>query len=390
LVYLQTPSHPAPGSVLWDSSSGQGVHETNPLGEWERNDILTNPVRLCRLGTSGDYPGFDISDVKLYHCGADEGGCDDYVIDGELSCAQGYALTGEISVQQCTDSNPEVSLSGCEPVVCSLPAIQEGYAFETGASISGCDTVNGCDDMVISGVTCDADYGLAEGATLSAVSCSLEDEFVELTGCTTIVEVHMCGTVDEDHAPAICATISEELGSTNPVDCVFGEECDVTDGTRRFLQSGIRIVTRASVPDAEKAIAILEHPDFLDNIDWESAGLDDFDVSLVHAMQQPTAAPSSSLHVETATQAPTAPVFATRETEYIIIGLLSLIVVALFFHLCTRNLASVQPKLLDVENTMEKPQSVSIVCTDVNAKRSPKSPDVVQLVVEAESRTPTE
>merc|ERR1719210_673289 len=340
MVYVLTEGNLAPGYTFWDSSSGQGVHETNPLGEWERSDILTNPVRLCRMGTSGDYPGFDISDVKLYHCGADEGGCDDYVIDGELSCAQGYALTGEISVQQCTDSNPEVSLSGCEPVVCSLPALQEGYAFETGASISGCDTVNGCDDMVISGVTCDADYGLAEGATLSAVSCSLEDEFVELTGCTTIVEVHMCGTVDEDHAPAICATISEELGSTNPVDCVFGEECDVTDGTRRFLQSGIRIITRASVPNAEEAIAILEHPEFLDNIDWESAGLGDLEVSLVSAMQQPTAAPTSSPTVETATEVQTITAYATRsETDYIIMGLLSSIILILLLHLCIRKSA---------------------------------------------------
>jgi len=211
-----------------------------------------------------------------------------------------------------------------------------------------------------------------------------------LTGCTTIVEVHMCGTVDEDHAPAICATISEELGSTNPVDCVYGEECDVTDGTRRFLQSGIRIVTRATVPNAEEAIAILEHPDFLNNIDWESAGLDDFDVSLVHAMQQPTAAPSSSPNVETATEAQTVTVFATRETEYIIIGLLSLIVVALFFHLCTTKSASAQQNLLDVESTIETPKSISIVCSDVSAKRTPKSPGVVRLPVEAESQTPTE
>merc|ERR1712241_265738 len=274
---------------------------------------------------------------------------------------------------------------------------------ESGASISGCDTVNGCDNMVISGVTCDVDYGLPEGAILSALPCSLETDVVELTGCSTAVEVHMCGTVDADHAPAICTTISEELGSTNPVDCVFGEECDVTDGSRRLLQSGIRIITRASVPNAEEAIAILEHPEFLDNIDWESAGLGDLEVSLVSAMQvistsnptpfpaeQPTAAPTSSPTVETATEVQTVTVVATRETDFIIMGLLSLIILALFFHLCRRNSTSAQPKLLDVENALGMPRSVSIVCSDVSAKRTPKSPSTVTLAVALESQTPTE
>merc|ERR1712157_26337 len=224
--------------------------------------------------------------------------------------------------------------------------------------------------MVISGVTCDVDYGLPEGAILSALSCSLETDIVELTGCSTVVEVHMCGTWDADHAPAICTTISEELGSTNPVDCVFGEECDVTDGSRRFLQSGILIITRASVPNAEGAIAILEHPEFLDNIDWESAGLGDLEVSLVSAMQQPSTAPTSSPTVETATEVQTVTVVATRETDFIIMGLLSLIILALFFHLCRRNSTSAQPKLLDVENAMGTPRSVSIVCSEVSAKRT--------------------
>jgi len=298
--------------------------------------------------------------------------------------------TGEVTVQQCTDSNSMVTLNGCEPVVCTLPESQEGYALESGASISGCDTVNGCDDMVISGVTCDVDYGLPEGATLSALPCSLETDVVELTGCSTVVEVHMCGTVDADHAPAICTTISEELGSTNPVDCVFGEECDVTDGSRRFLQSGIRIITRASVPNAEEAIAILEHPEFLENIDWESAGLGDLEVSLVSAMQQPTAAPTNSPTVETATEVQTVTVVATRETDFIIIGLLSSIILALSFHLCRRNSTSAQPKLLDVENAMGMPRSVSIVCSEVSAKRTPKSPSTVTLDVALESQTPTE
>merc|ERR1712241_1515735 len=261
---------------------------------------------------------------------------------------------------------------------------------ESGASISGCDTVNGCGDMVISGVTCDVDHGLPEGATLLALPCSLETDVVELTGCSTVVEVHMCGTVDADHAPAICTTISEELGSTNPVDCVFGEECDVTDGSRRFLQSGIRIITRASVPNAEEAIAILEHPEFLDNIDGESAGLGDLEVSLVSAMQQPTAAPTSSPTVEIATEVQTVTVVATRETDFIIIGLLSSIILALCFHLCRRNSTSAQPKLLDVENAMGMPRSVSIVCSDVSAKRTPKSPSTVTLAVALESQTPTE
>jgi len=388
------------GSSSWqvlESSSGIGVHEIHPLGDWLENDILTDPARLCRLGGSGDYPGFDISNVDLYHCYAEEGGCDDYVIEGEIVCQQGYMSTGEVTVQQCTDSNSMVTLNGCEPVVCTLPESQEGYALESGASISGCDTVNGCDDMVISGVTCDVDYGLPEGATLSALPCSLGNDVVELTGCSTVVEVHMCGTVDADHAPAICTTISEELGSTNPVDCVFGEECDVTDGatffipwSRRFLQSGIRIITRASVPNAEEAIAILEHPEFLDNIDWESAGLGDLEVSLVSAMQQPTAAPTSSPTVETATEVQTVTVVATRETDFIIIGLLSLIILALFFHLCRRNSTSAQPELLDVENAMGMPRSVSIVCSEASAKRTPKSPSTVTLAVALESQTPTE
>merc|ERR1712233_215577 len=70
------------GSSSWevlDSSSGIGLHEIHPLGDWLENDILTDPARLCRLGGSGDYPGFDISNVDLYHCYAEEGGCDDYV-----------------------------------------------------------------------------------------------------------------------------------------------------------------------------------------------------------------------------------------------------------------------------------------------------------------------
>merc|ERR1712038_1231002 len=324
-VLMQKPNN-SPATYDLQSSSGYGVHQLHPLGDWQNNDIITNPARLCRIdGVSGGnvHPGFDISNAELYHCYAEEGGCDDYTIEGEIVCQPGYVQTGEIVVQQCTDLDALVTLTGCEPVVCVLPESQEGYKFESGASISG---------------------------------------------CSTIVEVDMCSTVDADHAPAVCATISEELESTNLVDCVFGEACDVTDGSRRFLQSGIRIVTKASVPNAEEAIAILEHPDFLENIDWESAGLGDLEVSLVSAMQvistsnptpfpaeQPTAAPTSSPTVETATEVHTVTVVATRETAFIIIGLLSSIILALCFHFCRRNSTSTQPNLLNVENAMGMP-----------------------------------
>lgn len=379
-----------PVEVL-QSSSGYGVHQHDALGDWQNNDIITNPARLCRLdGVSGGnvHPGFDISNAELYHCYAEEGGCDDYTIEGEIVCQPGYIQTGEIAVQQCTDLDALVTLSGCEPVVCVLPESQEGYKFQSGASISGCDTVNGCNDMVISGVICENDYAVPEGAVLSALPCTPETDEVELTGCSTIVEVHMCSAVDADHAPAICETISEELGSTNLVDCVFGEACD--DGTRRFLQSGISIITKASVPNAEEAIAIVEHPDFLDNIDWESAGLGDLEVSLVAAMQQPTAAPTSNPTVEPNTEVQTVTVVETRsETDFIIMGLLGLIILALSFQLCWRNSPPVQSKLLDVEDAM-KSRSVSIVCADVSGKRSPKSPSLVTLAVALESQTPTE
>jgi len=392
-VLMQKPNN-VPATYDLQSSSGYGVHQLHPLGDWHNNDIITNPARLCRIdGVSGGnvHPGFDISNAELYHCYAEEGGCDDYTIEGEIACQPGYVQTGEIVVQQCTDLDALVTLTGCEPVVCVLPESQEGYKFESGASISGCDTVNGCNDMVMSGVICEVDYAVPEGATLSALACSPETNEVELTGCSTIVQVDMCSTVDADHAPAVCATISEELESTNLVDCVFGEACDVTDGSRRFLQSGIRIVTKASVPNAEEAIAILEHPDFLENIDWESAGLGDLEVSLVSAMQQPTAAPTSSPTVETATEVQTVTAYATRsETDYIIMGLLSSIILILLLHLCIRKSAPAQSKPLDVEDAVRTPGTVSIVCSDVDDKRTPKSPSLITLAVALESQTPTE
>merc|ERR1712029_628005 len=101
--------------------------------------------------------------------------------------------------------------------------------------------------------------------------------------------------------------------------------------------------------------------------------------------------PTSSPTVETATEVQTVTAYATRsETDYIIMGLLSSIILILLLHLCIRKSAPAQSKLLDVEDAVRTPGTVSIVCSDVDDKRTPKSPSLITLAVALESQTPTE
>jgi len=360
-------------------SNGRGVYAESPLGDWVQNDILTEPARLCRIHATDSgcsncitmasmYAGFDVSDAQLYNCYADDGGCDDYVIEGEITCTQGYVLEGEISVQQCTDSDAMVTLTGCVPVECQLPQSQEGYSYDFAtATVSNCDTVNGCDNIVITGVSCDVDYGLPEGEVLSALTCTLDNHEVELTGCNTEIDMDLCASVDEEMAPAICALLAMNLGGMYPINCEVGDECAANDGSRRSLQTGIRITARASVPNAEDALALLENPEYLESIDWESAGLNGVEISLVSAEQQPTNAPTISPTFEVETFAA---VDYLADTDFIIIGVVGLIAITLVFLLCKRKSEKNETKLLN-EDATSTPGSVSIVFSDVDSKQTP-------------------